>query len=265
MTTPNGTAQESCRRRLARTLLKETCPHGSMDGSMDRVAPSRHETSRTGQRLAWVPGAFALGFLVALPLSATANGFGESRAWQFMNPAERSARVATVDLIERKRGGFYDGFSVVNNNTTNIGVQMNCNNIADATANRSAQTQRANSPEVNNSAQLLSDAAGNVSDSAVGTGAQAGAGGPGSLSTAQDNSGTISSSVSESTTQSSSGPINSGTSSSAMSNDQLNSGVVQAGVDWSTACDMGGARIEGAVGGWVPGGPINGPLNGPSN
>lgn len=196
---------------------------------------------------------------------ASANGFGESRAWQFMNPSERSVRLAAVDLIERKKGGYYDSFQVTNYNTTNIGMQINCNNVADATANRSTQEQTANSPNVNNDSNVSSDASGNVSDSSVGTGGGTGSGGAGSSSTAQDNSGSVSSGVDGSSSSSTSGPINSGTSSSAMTNDQNNSGNISAGVD-GIACAMDG-EFNGFVDGQGHGGSsanatvTGGPLN----
>jgi hypothetical protein len=196
----------------------------------------------------------AFGLVLALPPSPVgANGFGESRPWQFMGPSERSVRLAAVDLIERKKGGFYDSFQVNNFNTTNIGQQINCNNVADATANRSAQEQTANSPNVDNSADVIADAAGNVSDSQVGTGGGTGTGGAGSSSTAQDNSGSVSSGVEGSSSSSSSGPINSGTSNSAMNNDQNNSGQISAGVD-GIACAMDG-EFNGFVESYGSGGP----------
>jgi len=162
-----------------------------------------------------------------------------------MNPSERSVNLAAVDLIERKKGGFYDSFQVNNFNTTNVGMQVNCNNVADATANRSQQQQTANSPNLNNTSDVVADASGNVSGTDVGTGGGVGTGGAGSSSTAQDNSGSVSSGVTDSPSSADVGPINSGTSNSAMNNDQLNSGVVTAGVD-GVACAMNGT-LQGFV------------------
>jgi hypothetical protein len=205
------------------------------------------------KRSAGITG-LAFGLVLALPSSPVgANGFGESRPWQFMGPSERSVRIAAVDLIERKKGGFYDSFQVNNFNTTNIGMQVNCNNVADATANRSAQEQIANSPNVDNNADVIADASGNVSDTDVGTGGGVGTGGAGSSSTAQDNSGTVNSGVEGSPSSASSGPINSGTSNSAMNNDQNNSGVINAGVD-GIACAMDG-EFNGFVESHGSGGP----------
>ena len=51
--------------------------------------------------------------------AALANGWFESRPWQFQTSADRANNALLLDMIERKRGGFYDGFSttITNYNT----------------------------------------------------------------------------------------------------------------------------------------------------
>jgi hypothetical protein len=166
--------------------------------------------------------------------TACANGWYESRGWQFETSADKANKSAVLDMIERKKGGYYDGFSttIQNNNTTNIGTQINCNNLAQATGNEAQNGQTANSPAVNNSADTNSSANGNAADNGAG---QDG----GKIGNDQDNSGDISSGV-DGSTSSSSGPINGGPSDQALNNTQDNSGNQTATLNDSTACDMDG-------------------------
>lgn len=187
--------------------------------------------------------------------SAGANGWYESRSWQFDTSADKANKAAVLDMIERKKGGYYDGFSTtVNNyNNTNIGTQINCNNVADATGNEAGNSQVANSPNVNNSSGIDSNASGNEANNEVGgSGKGSGSSGAGND---QTNTGNVDSNVSDSNSSSSSGPINSGTSRQGLHNHQDNSGNQYASVD-GTACDMTGSTVKGEVAS-----KINGPLN----
>jgi len=187
--------------------------------------------------------------------SAGANGWYESRSWQFDTSADKANKAAVLDMIERKKGGYYDGFSTtVNNyNNTNIGTQINCNNVAEATGNEAGNSQVANSPDVNNSSGIDSNASGNEANNEVGgPGKGSGSSGAGND---QTNTGNVDSNVSDSNSSSSSGPINSGTSRQRLHNHQDNSGNQYASVD-GTACDMTGSTVKGDVAS-----KINGPLN----
>lgn len=186
---------------------------------------------------------------------AHANGWLESRPWQFQTSADRANNAVVLDLIERKKGGYYDGFSTTVNNysNTNIGTQVNCSNVAEATGNWASNSQTANSPNVNNSSGVDSSATGNEASNAIdGGGKGSGTSGAGAN---QDNSGNVGSNVSDSNSSSSSGPINSGTSQLDLDNDQRNSGNQYASVD-GTACDMTGSTVKGNVAS-----SIKGPLN----
>ncbi len=188
--------------------------------------------------------------LVGLTQTALANGWYESRPWQFDTTADKANKAAVLDMIERKKGGYYDGFSTTinNNSTTNIGTQINCNNLASAIGNEATNGQSANSPSVSNDSNTSSSSNGNVADNGAGHGG-------GDIDSGQDNSGDVSSGVDGSTT-SSSGPINGGPSDQVLNNTQDNSGNQTATLTDSTACDMTGT-IRGNVKATVPGGPLN--------
>ncbi|WP_440998157.1 hypothetical protein [Arhodomonas sp. SL1] len=107
----------------------------------------------------------ALVLLVTGPHFAHANGFQENRAWQFDTASQKNAKAGIVDLIERKKGGFYDSFSTTNNyNTFFDGHQINCNVSASAVGNTgsndaSGQSGNANiTPE----GEIVADAAANT-------------------------------------------------------------------------------------------------------
>ncbi len=187
--------------------------------------------------------------------AALANGWYESRPWQFDTSADKANKAAVVDMIERKKGGYYDGFSTtVNNyNNTNVGTQINCNNVANATGNEAANSQVANSPTVTNTSGVNSSATGNEANNSGG--GTNGGDKPG-VSNGQENSGTVSSGVTGSTSSSRSGPINGGPSTQGLNNTQTNSGNQQASINGSTACDMTGSTVNGNVNS-----AISGPLN----
>lgn len=208
------------------------------------IRPSRLATALAATALAAAPSLTAFS-------PAMANGWIESRPWQFETSADKANKALLLDMIERKRGGFYDGFSTtVNNyNVTNIGTQVNCANTADATGNEAVNSQLANSPDVDSTSTIDSDATGNDADNSTN-------GGGSDVGNAQDNSGAVSSDVADSRTSSSVGPINAGTSRQDLSNRQDNSGDQHASVNDSTACDMTGSTVAGDVKSNV-----SGPLN----
>lgn len=93
---------------------------------------------------------------------AIANGFGENRPWQFATPGERNARASTLDLMERKQGGFYDGFG-----TEVFNENYNCTgNAPSALANENVQLaeSQTSSPETGSTAETDSRATGNEAE-----------------------------------------------------------------------------------------------------
>lgn len=163
-----------------------------------------------------------IGIIVAMataPAPVLANNYGESLAWQFKTSADRANQAAILDMIERRRGGYYAAPIY----TTNIARQYNCSIVATATGNSSAQTALANSPTVTGA---TSTATGNDSATTVGDGH-----GGAAIDGAQTNSGTVSSGVTGATVTNVHG-----TASQALNSDQTNSGNQTAAVQDSRAC-----------------------------
>jgi hypothetical protein len=184
---------------------------------------------------------------------AIANGYGESSPWQFESAQERSVNLSAVDVMERKRGGYYDGFTttVYNSNVTNIGSQVNCSNVATAIGNEASNSQVGNSINTDQLGTVSSQSAGNSNLNDVGYGG-------GTAGADQANSGSLASSVTGSTVGLSNGSGTNGSSRNYLLNDQYNSGNQTAGVDSSIACDMTGATITGNVDGSNSGQVLNG-------
>jgi len=179
---------------------------------------TRFSTGRRRQRPRLLPLCVIVAIATA-PGPVLANNYGESLAWQFKASADRANQAAVLDMIEKRRGGYYAA-PIYN---TTIARQYNCSVTATATGNSGAQTALANSPTVTGA---TSTATGNASATTVG----AGHGGT-SVDDAQNNSGTVSSGVTGATVTNVHG-----TASQALNSDQTNSGNQTAGVQGSNAC-----------------------------
>jgi len=160
--------------------------------------------------------------LGGVPQAASANNYGESLAWQFKTSADRANQAAILDLIEKRRGGYYAAPIY----TTNIARQYNCSIAATATGNSGAQTALANSPSVTGA---TSNATGNASTTSV-------AGDPShaDVDGTQANSGAVSSGMTGST-----GASVRGAAWQALNSTQTNSGDQAASVERSNACAFG--------------------------
>ena len=164
----------------------------------------------------------AIGIIVAIatvPAPAAANNYGESLAWQFRTSADRANQAAVLDMIEKRRGGYYAA-PIYN---TNIARQYNCSIAATSTGNSGAQTALANSPTVTGA---TSTATGNDSATTVAEG-----NGGAAIDGAQTNSGAVSSGVTGATVTNVHG-----TASQVLNSDQTNSGSQTATVQDSRAC-----------------------------
>jgi hypothetical protein len=191
---------------------------------------------------------------------AFGNGLGENGSWQFETSQDRVNKGAIVDLIERKKGGYYDSFKTINNNTsyTYIDKQFNCELSAQAAGNTGSNSNAAttSSPTVNTSGSTNATTTGNTATNGTSQNGFPGVlsqnYGPGypynaSLGNNQSNSGALNSSVSGSSTAANTGPITAGggASDQMLNSNQSNNGSQQASVTGSTACA----------------GPLVGPLN----
>lgn len=160
--------------------------------------------------------------IAVAPGPVLANNYGESLAWQFKTSADRANQAAVLDMIEKRRGGYYAA-PIYN---TNIARQYNCSIAATAIGNSGAQTALANSPTVTGA---TSTATGNNSTTSVGDGH-----GDAAVDGGQTNSGAVSSGVTGATVTNVHG-----TASQALNSDQTNSGNQTATVQGSSACAFG--------------------------
>lgn len=156
------------------------------------------------------------------PAPALANNYGESLGWQFKTTADRANQAAVLDLIEKRRGGYYAA-PIYN---TNIARQYNCSIAATATGNSGAQTALANSPSVTGA---VSTATGNANTTSVSDGRSGSA-----IDGDQRNGGAVSAGVTGGTNASVHGAAW-----QALNSDQTNSGNQSADVRGSNACAFG--------------------------
>lgn len=154
------------------------------------------------------------------PAPALANNYLENLGWQFKTSADRANQAAVLDMIAKRRGGYYAAPTY----TTTIDRQYNCSIAATATGNSDAQTALANSPTANGA---TSTATGNANTTQLGDGRS-------DVDGRQDNSGAVSSGVVGGTSAEGHGPVW-----QALNTDQTNSGDQRAGVQGSAACAFG--------------------------
>ncbi|HEY0523604.1 MAG TPA: hypothetical protein VGD08_09450 [Stellaceae bacterium] len=62
------------------------------------------------RRLAGPRSIAAATLVMIAPLTATANGLGEDRSWQFETDSQRAVSAGIADLILRRQNGYYGSF-----------------------------------------------------------------------------------------------------------------------------------------------------------
>lgn len=170
---------------------------------------------------------------------ASANGLYENRSWQFMSTADRANKAIVADLIERKKGGFFDSFGPPR--VTNNIFDMDCFIAADATGNAAKGSADAttSSPTTSPGSDLVADSTGNEALNA--------GGGGGPLNSDQTNTGNQQASVSDNTASVGDVDASGGTTTQILNNDQENWGDQHAKVIDSNACTVltgsGGASV----------------------
>lgn len=186
---------------------------------------------------------------------ALANGWLESRPWQFDTSADKANKAAVTDLIERKKGGYYDSWKTKTYNTYNttnstvIESQVNCSVTSTAVGNTGSNGMdaSASSPNINNTANTSSSTNANTASNGINTTSPSGvvidnnqADPNNNISNSQSNSGSLGSSVNDSATGAASGPVsaNGGTTNQVLNSSQTNSGNQAASVAGSTACKL---------------------------
>ena len=183
---------------------------------------SRQSEFRAFHRCRQITALAVVASLGFMPVPTLANNYGESLAWQFKTSTDRANQAALLDLIEKKRGGYYAAPIY----TTNIARQVNCSITASATGNSNGQSAVANSPTVTGA---TATATGNGSTTAVDSG-RSGT----DADTGQSNSGAVGAGVNGST-----GTTVRGVAYQALNSSQSNSGNQSASVLGSTACAFG--------------------------
>lgn len=189
-------------------------------------------------------------------VSANANGWLEDRPWQFQTSTDQANKAAVTDLIEKKKGGYYDSFktkniyNTTNTNNTYIDHQVNCSVTSAASGNTGSNTMAgsASSPTVTNTSSNNSTTTGNSATNGVAVGSPSGVvlstsdpSNPNNLNNNQTNTGTLGSGVNGSSTSATSGQIsaNGGTTNQAINSSQSNNGSTQtASIVGSTACSL---------------------------
>jgi hypothetical protein len=179
---------------------------------------------------------------------ANANGLGENGSWQFQTTQDKVNKGAIVDLMERKKGGYYDAIKTTVNNTTYIDRQYNCSVSAGTTGNSGSNgmVAHASSPTISNTGSTQATTSANSATNGV---AQTGLDGvlvaslgtppSGSIGNDQANSGNLSSGVNGSNTNTSSGAVTAtdGRNDQVLNSAQTNSGSnLSSTVNGSTAC-----------------------------
>lgn len=192
-------------------------------------------------------------YVAAIPAAQAQVWAIEGLPWQFETPAAKSAKAVMLDVIERKKGGYYDSFqatyNVTNNvtNNTRIDRQYNCGISATATgsASENGMQSTVSSPITTNTSGNDANAAANTSSTDIQDDGLLGPSGHGagatSAQTGQHNSGDVAAGIRDSSSWASSAPVIAGDGRSwqALNVDQVNKGDQTAQVWDSSACAFG--------------------------
>jgi len=107
---------------------------------------------------------------ILLPSFLLGQGLTYNSSWGFQTPNDLSTSISRLDLEERKKGGFYDGFQTETNYDGNTFLTYDCtgssatNRANESVTSVSAQTS---SPTTGSEVKLGSEATGNDQQSSV--------------------------------------------------------------------------------------------------
>ena len=164
----------------------------------------------------------------------------ETVPWQFQTSADHANKALVNDIIEKKKGGYYNAFQ--STYITNIDRQVNCNFQPTSAGNSNANSQdsRVSSPEASSAAGNTATSQGNSSQSSDNLGRG------GVANNDQTNAGAISSGVSGSPSSSTMAPINAGYGEGTVGNQtsQNNGGNQTTSVADSSACAFAGGSLN---------------------
>lgn len=108
--------------------------------------------------------------LCATSLAQAQGWTSEGVPWQFQSSADRVNKAVVNDMLEKKKGGYYDAFQVHNQYATTIERQVNGNFTPSSSGNASSlgQEASASSPNASGSSGNTSGAGNQVTATAVG-------------------------------------------------------------------------------------------------
>lgn len=204
----------------------------------DRVASSCHAC----QRLV----ALTLGTAAWLAMSsAMANGYGESGSWGFQTQQDKVNKAYVLDMIEKKKNGYYNAIKSTYNYNTYIDKQVNCSlsSVTNGTSGSNGLQASTSSPVLNNTGTTSASGAANSASNGLSQASLTGvfntnATPPGSVSNGQSSSGALNSSVSGSSNSASTGQVaaNGGATDQILNSQQSNSGILTSSISASSAC-----------------------------
>lgn len=179
---------------------------------------------------------FASAAMLCAATTVHAQGWlGETVPWQFQSSADRANRALVNDMVEKKKGGYYEAFK--STYITNIDRQVNCNfqPTSAGNSNSSDQASRVASPDTTATSTSSASSLGSQYQSSDNLGRG------GVSNNTQGNSGTITSGVDGSPSTTTTAPINSDRSAGQldMQISQSNSGNQSTSVSGSSACQFG--------------------------
>jgi hypothetical protein len=204
----------------------------------DRVIHSR----RACQRL--VALTMGTSALLSMP-TAMANGYGESGSWGFQTQQDKVNKAYVLDMIEKKKNGYYNAIKSTYNYNTYIDKQVNCtlSAVTNGTSGANGLDASTSSPVLNNTGTTSASGAANSASNGLSQASLTGvfntnATPPGSISSGQSSSGALNSSISGASNSASTGQVaaNGGVTDQVLNSQQSNSGVLTSSISASSAC-----------------------------
>jgi hypothetical protein len=188
---------------------------------------------------------FAVSVASMLPPLAQANGYGESGSWGFQTQQDKVNKAYVLDMIEKKKNGYYNAIKSTYNYNTYIDKQVNCSlsSVTTGTSGSSGLQATTSSPVLNNTGTTSASGAANTASNGLSQSSLTGvfntnATPPGSISSGQSSSGALNSSISGASNSASTGQVaaNGGTTDQVLNSQQSNSGILTSSISASSAC-----------------------------
>lgn len=189
--------------------------------------------------------AIGLSGMGGLVSTAHANGYSESGSWGFLTQQDRVNKGYVLDMVEKKKNGYYNAIKSTYNNNTYIDKQVNCSlsSMTTGTSGSSSTQASTSSPVLNNTGTTSANGSANTASNGLSQASLTGVFNtnstpPGSLSNGQSSSGALSASVSGASNSTSTGQVaaSGGVTDQVLNSQQSNSGTLTSSISASTAC-----------------------------